>query len=79
MCGEVLSVVEGVLPGVVWKVWTAYSSTVCQAILLLAIPIEPPPFPAWHQHAGVLLCCKYGLPDRFSGGLEGREKVVMNE
>ena len=45
----------GVLPGVVWKVWTAYSSTVCQAVLLLVIPREPPLFPAWHQHAGALL------------------------
>ena len=79
MGGEVLSEVRGVLPGVVWKVWTAYSLTVCQAVLLLVIPIEPPPFAAWHQHVGVVLCCEYGLPDRFSGGPEGREKVVMNE
>ena len=62
-----------VLPGV------EYSSTVCQAVLLPAIPIEPPPFAAWHQNAGALLCCEYGLPDRFSGGPEGREEVVMNE
>ena len=59
--------------------WTAYSLTVCQAVLLLVIPIEPLPFAAWHQNAGVPLCCKYGSLDIFSGGPEGREEVAMNE
>ena len=53
--------------------------THCQAVLLLAISIEPLPFAAWHQNARALLCCKYGLLDLFSGGPEGGEEVMMNE
>ena len=59
--------------------WITYSSTVCQADLLLVIPIEPLPFAAWHQNAEALLCCEYGSLDIFSGGPEGREEVVLNE
>ena len=48
MDGKVMSEVGEVLHGVELNGWIAYSSTVCQAVLLLAIPIEPLPFAAWH-------------------------------
>ena len=79
MDGKVLTEVGRVLPGVEQKAWMAYSVTVCQAVLVLAIPIEPLSFAAWHQNAGALPCCKYGLLDVFYEEPEGREEVVINE